>query len=82
MSTLSEEIKQTVLNLPDRERIALAGALLKSVPEELPESEEEVQVAWEQEISRRIGEIDSGTVEGIPAEEVFRKLDEKHGWKS
>ena len=35
--------------------------------------------AWKAEIHRRIEEIKSGKVEGIPAEEVFRRMREKYG---
>ncbi len=81
MAALTKEIKDTVLSLPERERIQLAGALLKSVPGELATSSEEVQDTWDNEISRRITEIDSGSVKLIPAAQVFDELNKEFDWK-
>ena len=36
----------------------------------------EIEQAWMDEIERRVGAIDRGEAELIPAEEVFRRLDE------
>jgi putative addiction module component (TIGR02574 family) len=44
-------------------------------PEEDPA---EVRAAWVAEIRRRVEEIDSGKVVGIPIEDVFRKSRERH----
>lgn len=38
---------------------------------------EEREEAWVEEINRRMADIESGRMKCIPAEEVFRRLDEK-----
>ena len=50
-------------------------ALLRVLWEELDgPADPEVEAAWLKEVSRRSAEIDSGAVQGVPADEVFRRL--------
>ena len=49
--------------------------LLRVLWEELDgPADPEVETAWLREVSRRSAEIDSGAVQGVPADEVFRRL--------
>ena len=49
--------------------------LLRVLWEELDgPADPEVEAAWLREVSRRSEEIDSGAVQGVPADEVFRRL--------
>lgn len=57
--------------LPERDRAALAGLLIETLD---PAPEPDVEVAWSQEIARRVAELDAGTVETIPWEEVREEL--------
>ena len=57
--------------LSEAERAELAGHLLESLH---GEPEEGVEVAWAEEVERRVGQIDSGEVETIPWEEMRAKL--------
>lgn len=41
------------------------------VPEETPE---EIARAWDEEIARRIDDLESGRTKGIPADEVFERI--------
>lgn len=43
-----------------------------------PDDPAEVRKAWKAVILRRIAEIESGKVVGVPIEEMFRKSREKH----
>ena len=70
MSILVEELSRKALSLSPEERVQLAEALLATVQE----VDAEVEAAWDEEIRRRIAEIDSGTAKLIPAEEVFAEL--------
>ena len=70
MSTLAEELSRKALALPPEERIWLAEELLATVQE----VDAEVETAWDDEIKRRIAEIDSGTARLIPADEVFAEI--------
>lgn len=64
-----------ILNLPDRERIILAAKLLQSTGN-LDESEEAVQSAWNEEIGRRLNDVRTERVIGIPADVVLKELEE------
>lgn len=72
MSMTTEQIKAEAMKLSPEERADLADWLwISAAPRE------EVKAAWDAEIARRIAEIDAGTVELIPSEEVLVKIDEK-----
>jgi putative addiction module component (TIGR02574 family) len=53
----------------------IAGATLD------PISEPEVKAAWSAEIERRLSEIDAGTVELIPWEDVRSELFAESEWR-
>jgi len=62
-----KEVFQEAAQLPERDRATLAGLLIETLD---PVSEPDVEAAWSEEIKRRLAEIDAGTVELIPWEEV------------
>lgn len=64
-------LEQEALHLPVEERARLAETLLLSL-EPLPEAE--LERLWLAEAERRAGEIDSGAVRLVPAEEVERRV--------
>lgn len=70
MSTLVEDLARKAKQLPPEERIQLAEELLATVQE----IDSEVEAAWDEEIRRRLGEIENGTASLIPAEEVFAEV--------
>ncbi len=70
MPTLVEELSQRARALPPEERVRLAEELLATVQE----VDSEVEAAWDEELHRRIAEIDNGTAKIIPAEEVFAEV--------
>ena len=65
---------QELLKLPPAKRIELAERLIESVP---PFPDEETELAWKDEIARRIEEVDQGRVKLIPAEEVMKEARER-----
>lgn len=65
------ELLKRALALPAEARAALANSLLESLDETVdPAAEEE----WNQEIARRIAELDSGKVKPIPWAEACRQI--------
>jgi len=68
MSATLEEIAQTALQLPVRQRIALAGFLLET---EDVSSDPEVDAAWDQEIRERLKAVDRGAVKGVSYQDVM-----------
>jgi putative addiction module component (TIGR02574 family) len=63
-----DELKSIVLELPLEERAKLASDLLLSLDDL---SEQEIEHLWLEEASRRDAEIDAGTAEPIPGDQVF-----------
>lgn len=70
MSDLTDELAQKARTLPPEERARLAEELLASLHEE---QSSEIEAAWDEEIRRRIAEIESGAAL-IPADEVFAEI--------
>lgn len=65
-----KEIEQEALHLSEEERAALAQKLLLSL--DVPMAEE-IEADWLAEAHRRAREIDEGTVQPIPADEVRKR---------
>ncbi len=72
MSPDVSELLKKALALPPEARAALAGSILESLDDE--PADEGVEAAWDEEVKRRIEEIDSDKVQMIPYEEVRRRL--------
>ena len=65
-----KEIEQELLSLPQRARAELAHRLIVSLDEG---KDDDVDAYWRDELDRRQREIENGTAELIPAEEVMRR---------
>jgi putative addiction module component (TIGR02574 family) len=65
------ELLKKALALPPEARAALAGSLLDSLDDNLDASAEE---EWNEEIARRIQELDSGKVKPIPWADARRQI--------
>jgi putative addiction module component (TIGR02574 family) len=74
-----EQVTEGALALSPQERSRLTQTLIESLEAEPHDDSGVVAQAWEEEIARRIDDIKSGTVQGVPAEEVFAKLRAKYG---
>ena len=59
----------TLLNLPEKERAALASRLLESLGPETESSDDE----WFEELERRAQRVISGESAGIPADTVYER---------
>lgn len=71
---LPPDIEATVerlLTLPEDQRLAIGRRLIAGI------NQHEVEEAWEREIAQRIHEIETGAVELIPADVVFREAEER-----
>jgi putative addiction module component (TIGR02574 family) len=71
MTRQALELLQKALSLSDEERAALAGSLLDSLDTAVEEGTEE---AWNQEIARRIADLDSGRAKTAPWEEIRTRV--------
>jgi putative addiction module component (TIGR02574 family) len=65
------DLLKKALALPPEARAALAGSLLESLDDTVDGSAEE---EWNEEIARRIQELDSGKVKPVPWAEARRQV--------
>ena len=69
-----DEIAKEAMDLPPRQRLALAEFLLESAD---AAADPEAEAAWESEIRDRIRAIDEGRVAGVAYEEVMREAEKR-----
>lgn len=76
MSTALEKVTRDAVDLPRHQRLALARFLI-----EMDDSgaDENVQQAWDAEISERVRAVQEGRTEGIPYEQVLARVDRRLG---
>ena len=73
----STEILDKALLLPDHERARIAEQLIITL-DEAAEPRHEVELAWQEEVERRLNQIDNGEVQCIAWEEVRERLRGKY----
>lgn len=71
MTKTAQKLYEEAMRLDPKERAALTGLLIESLE---PGSEEGVEQAWLAEIERRMTELDSGSVQTIPWEQLRARL--------
>jgi putative addiction module component (TIGR02574 family) len=76
MGAMLDELEAQAKKLPPEERGELIHRLLISLDGEPEGTPEEIAKAWDEEIARRVAEIDAGTAVLVPEEEVFAEIDE------
>lgn len=69
MPTLIEVLEAEVLGLPAADRSRLLERLIASL-----DADPEIQKAWVQEAERRDVEVDAGTADLVPGEQVLSRL--------
>jgi putative addiction module component (TIGR02574 family) len=65
------ELLQKALNLPEEERTSLVRSLIESLEEVADQGTER---AWDEEIARRIADLDSGKAKTVSWEEVRQRI--------
>jgi putative addiction module component (TIGR02574 family) len=75
-SRIMERLLKEALGLPEADRAEMARNLVRSLdgPADVTAAEE-----WDQEIGRRIEQIDAGTAQTIDRKEFSRRLKERIG---
>ena len=76
MSSKLTEITQDALRLPQDEQLRLARTLLERSE---ASGQPDVDAAWEEEIERRIKNIDAGLAKSRPFAEVVAEIDRQLG---
>jgi putative addiction module component (TIGR02574 family) len=69
--TTLEKVRSEALRLTQAERAELAQSLVGSLD---GPADMDAEKAWDEEILRRLGEIDTGTAELIDREELRRRM--------
>ncbi|MGH7940121.1 MAG: addiction module protein [Limisphaerales bacterium] len=67
--TLDQIVEETRHWPPEK-----VGELVERLSEDLHTSDPEIEAAWQTEIARRVEEIQSGKVQGIPLEESLARI--------
>lgn len=70
-----DQIVEEASRWPEEQLVELVDRLT----ERLHRVEPEIEAAWKSEIDRRVEEIQSGKVQGIPGEEVSARIRRKLG---
>jgi len=70
MTQEAYELLQKALALPDKERAELAGNLISSLDATV---DQDVDAAWQEEVVRRLHDVQSGKVDTVPWEGVRQK---------
>lgn len=73
MSSHLDQLTADAMKLPLRDRVQLAQRLVSTLDDEI---ETNVEGLWFAEAERRLEELRSGKVQGIPAADVFRNARE------
>ena len=73
MTNSLDQLTADAMKLPLRDRVQLAQRLISTLDDEV---ETDTEALWFAEAERRLEELRSGKVQGIPAEGVFGKARE------
>lgn len=74
MSARLKEIAGQALSLTPKERGELIHRLIVSLEGEAEDSPEAIAKAWDEEIDRRVADMEAGRTKWIPADEVMAHL--------
>lgn len=75
MGAMLDELENKALQLSPKERGELIHRLIVSLEGEPEDTPEAIAKAWDEEIARRVADMDAGKTVWIPGEEVFARLD-------
>ena len=75
MAALLRKLEDQTLQLPPKERSELIHRLIISLDGAPEESPEVIAKSWDEEIARRVADMEAGRTKWIPAEEVFKEVD-------
>lgn len=75
MTAALKDIEEQALHLSPKERGELIHRLIVSLEATPEDSPEAIAKAWDEEIARRVADMEAGKTVWIPAEEVFARLD-------
>ena len=75
MASKIKELYEKAMRLDEEERQKLVRLLEEA--DDCRDSKDEIERNWNDEASRRYKDYKDGKVDGIPADEVFRRLEDR-----
>lgn len=75
MAAILKELEAQALQLSPQERGELIHRLIVSLEGPVEDTPEAIAQAWDEEIARRVADMEAGRTQWIPAEEVFKEID-------
>ena len=77
MAQTLEKLEVEALQLSPKERGELIHRLIVSLESEPEDSPEAIAQAWDEEIGRRVADMEAGRTEWVPVDEVMSRLRNK-----
>jgi len=77
MGNMIEELEAQALKLTPQERSELAHRLIGSLEGATEDTPEAIAAAWDEEIARRVADMEAGRTEWVPADRVMREVRER-----
>jgi putative addiction module component (TIGR02574 family) len=74
MATILKEIEAQALSLSPQERGELIHRLIVSLDAPLEDTPEAIAQAWDEEIARRVADMEAGRTQWIPADEAMSRI--------
>ena len=74
MAVVLKDVEVQALQLPPQQRSELIHSLIASLDGPMEDSPEAIAKAWDEEIDRRIANMDAGRTKWIPADEAFTRI--------
>jgi putative addiction module component (TIGR02574 family) len=74
MGAMLKELENQALQLSPKERSELIHRLIVSLDSEPEDTPEAIAKAWNEEIARRVADMEAGRTKWIPADEVMSRL--------
>jgi putative addiction module component (TIGR02574 family) len=75
MAAALKDIEAQALQLSPKERGELIHHLIASLEGTPEDSPEAIAQAWDEEIARRVADMEAGKAVWVPAQDVFARLD-------
>jgi putative addiction module component (TIGR02574 family) len=77
MAAILKEIEAQALSLTPQERGELIHRLIVSLEGAVDDTPEAIAQAWDEEIARRVADMEAGRTQWIPADEAMKRIREK-----
>jgi putative addiction module component (TIGR02574 family) len=75
MTEIAERLRSELSQLSVKDRAELAYFLIHTLDEEI---DDDIEGAWDVELTRRMQDVNNGTAAGKPSNQVFTELREKY----